>query len=58
MELFPFFVPAVSLQCFDTVGSAAGRASGLWKIWGHCGGGHWLVRMELRQPGGQCVCLC
>jgi len=25
MELFPFFVPAVSLQCFDTVGSAAGR---------------------------------
>ena len=23
-----------SLQCFDTVGWAAGMASGLWKIWG------------------------
>ena len=28
------------------------------KKWGVGGGGHWLVRMEWRQPDGRCVCLC
>jgi len=46
---------ASCLQCFDTVGWAAGRASGLQK-WGDGGGGHWLVRMEWR-PAGWSVCL-
>jgi len=32
------------LQCFDTVGWAAGRASDPQKILGDGGGGHWLVR--------------
>jgi len=46
------------LQCFDTVGWAAGRASGLWKIWGGwwSGSGHWLVRTEWC-PAGWLVCL-
>ena len=44
------------LQCFDTVGWVAGRASGPQKIWGNDGGGHWLVRMEWR-PAGWSVCL-
>ena len=34
----------------------AGRASGLQKIWGDGGGGHWLVWMEWR-PAGWSVCL-
>jgi len=42
------------LHCFDTVGWAAERASGLCKI-GDGGGGH-LVRMEWR-PAGWSVCL-
>ena len=44
------------LQCFDTVGWAAGRATGLKKIWGHGGGRHWLVRMEWH-PSRWSVCL-
>jgi len=44
------------LQCFDTVGWAAGRASGPYKIWEDGGGGHWLVRMEWR-PAGWSMCL-
>ena len=39
------------LQCFDTVGWAARRASSPWRIWGDGGGGHWLVRMEWRPAG-------
>jgi len=39
------------LQCFDTVGWAAGRASGLKKMGGDGGSGHWLVRMEWRPAG-------
>ena len=39
----------------DTVGWAAGRASGLSKM-GDDGGEHWLVRMEWR-PAGWSVCL-
>ena len=44
------------LQCFDAVRWAAGRASGLQKIWGDGGGEHWLVWMEWR-PAGWSVCL-
>jgi len=44
------------LQCFDTVGWAAGRASSLQKNESDGGGGHWLVRME-RHPAGWSVCL-
>jgi len=44
------------LQCFDAVGWAAGRASGLWKICGDGGGGDWLVRMEWHLAGWS-VCL-
>ena len=44
------------LQCFDAVGWAAGRASGLYKIWGDGVGGHWLVRMDWH-PAGWSVCL-
>jgi len=44
------------LQCFDTVCWAAERASGLYKIWGDGGGGHWLLWMEWR-PAGWLVCL-
>jgi len=43
------------LQCFDTVGWAAGRESAC-KKWEDGGGGHWLVRMEWR-PAGLSVCL-
>ena len=44
------------LQCFDTVGWAAGRASSLWKKPGDGGGGHCLVRMEWC-PAGWLLCL-
>ena len=44
------------LQCFDTVGWATGRASGLYKMGGDGGDGHWLVRMELHLAGLS-VCL-
>jgi len=37
-------------QCFDTVGWAAGRASGLYKM-GDGGDGHWLVWMEWHPAG-------
>ena len=47
---------ASCLQCFDTVGWAAGRASGCEKIWGDDGGGHCLVQMEWRRTGWS-VCL-
>jgi len=47
------FIASLCLQCFDTVGWAAGRASGRSKIGG---GGHWLVRMEWRRAGWP-VCL-
>ena len=43
------------LQCFDTVGWAAGRHPAC-KKWGNGGGGHWLVRMEWH-PAGWLVCL-
>jgi len=39
------------LQCFDTVGWAAGRASGLQKAMGDGGGEHWLVQMEWHPAG-------
>ena len=44
------------LECFDTVGWAAGGASGLHKNMGDDGGGHCLVRMEWR-PARWSVCL-
>jgi len=43
------------LQCFDTVGWAAGRASGCKKM-GDGGGGHWLVQIEWR-PARWLMCL-
>jgi len=46
---------ASCLQCFDTVGWAAGRASSMYKM-GDGRGGHWLVRIEWR-PAGWSVCL-
>jgi len=46
----------MGLQCFDTVGWAAGRASGLQKMGGDGGCGHRLVRMEWC-PDGWSVCL-
>jgi len=51
-----FDVLYFSLQCFDTVDWAAGRASGLLKKWRDGGGGHWLVRMEWRRAWWS-VCL-
>ena len=53
-ELFASFVAFSALM--HAVGWVAGRASGLYKIWGDGGGRHRLVWMEWL-PAGWSVCL-
>jgi len=55
-DIYTYIICIFCLQCFDTVGWAAGRASGPQKIWGDGGGWHWLVRLEWR-PAGWSMCL-
>jgi len=45
------FSALLCLQCFDAIGCAAGRASGLQKYGEDGGGEHWLVQMEWRPAG-------